>query len=84
MPEIAVLTQDAHDVLPLSQSVQKVLVAALDRSLLRVVYVSCPLSHDIRDVLHALNARDGNELEQETTEPCWTEMRHVWNDFPSP
>ena len=68
------LTKDAHDVLALPHGVRDLLVATLDRRLLRKVYLCRPLIHSIRDVLQPLNARDGHEVKEEAAEPRRAEV----------
>lgn len=68
------LTKNTHDVLALPHSVQDLLVAALDRRLLRKVYLRRPLIHGIRDVLQPLDTRDGHEVKEEAAEPRRAEV----------
>ena len=67
------LTQNTHDVLPLSHRMQEVCVAPLYRRLLRKVYILCCLAQCIRKDLQTLDFRDRNEVKKETTEPGWPE-----------
>ena len=78
------LTQDAHDVLPLSHGVQEFLVAALYRCLLRIIYLLSLRGQGVRNALQMLDLRDGHKLEKETAEPCRTEIRQIRGDFLAP
>ena len=78
------LTKNAHDVLALPHGVQDLLVATLDRRLLRKVYLRRPLIHGIRDVLQPRDARDGHEVEKEATEPRRAEVPQEGGDFSRP
>ena len=79
-----ILTQDAHDVLPFSQGIQKLLVATLNRLLLGEVYLLRPLGHDIRDGPKPLDAWDGHELQEEAAEPRRAKIRQKRDDFSRP
>ena len=78
------LTQHAHDVLALPKGIEELLVAALERRLLRIVNLLQPRRQDIRVRLQPLDLRDRHEVQKEAAEPSRPEVRQVRRDLLRP
>ena len=77
-------TKDTEHVLSLPDSVDDILVAALDGSLLPVVYLLRTPMHHIGDVFHTLNRFERETLKQEAAEPRGPKLYHNGHEYSCP